>query len=106
MMSKERPVSFSKSINLSEADNEGRVITAEFKHFNLVNCYVPNAGQKLERLAWRTGVFEDKMTSYLKALAESKPVFYSGDLNVAFAEIDIHDSKKNQKSAGHTPQER
>ena len=35
-----------------------------------------------------------------------KPVIYVGDLNVAHREIDIHNPKGNEKSAGFTPQER
>jgi len=34
---------------IKEHDDEGRVITVEFKHFYLVNTYIPNSGQKLER---------------------------------------------------------
>jgi exonuclease III len=34
-------------------DGEGRTITMEFDSFILVACYVPNAGQKLERLSYR-----------------------------------------------------
>lgn len=33
---------------------EGRTITLEFPNFYLVNCYVPNSGQRLERLSYRT----------------------------------------------------
>lgn len=32
-----------------EHDNEGRVITAEFEKYYLVNSYVPNSGARLER---------------------------------------------------------
>lgn len=32
---------------------EGRTITIEFPHFYIVNCYVPNSGQRLERLSYR-----------------------------------------------------
>ena len=35
-------------------DDEGRTITAEYETHYLVLTYVPNAGQKLERLAYRT----------------------------------------------------
>jgi hypothetical protein len=37
------------------ADDEGRVITAEFGGCVLVNVYVPNSGMGLERLQLRTG---------------------------------------------------
>ena len=39
---------------LPQHDDEGRTITAEYETHYLVLTYVPNAGQKLERLAYRT----------------------------------------------------
>ena len=34
-------------------DQEGRLMTAEFKDFYLVNVYVPNSKRGLERLSYR-----------------------------------------------------
>lgn len=90
------------------ADMEGRVITLFLRNsVCLVNAYVPNAGGKLARLDYRTTVFEPAMRSYLESLASTGySVVYCGDLNVAHQPLDIHNSKGNAKSAGHTPQER
>lgn len=88
-----------------EADAEGRVLTVKLSNdLTVVNAYVPNAGGKLKRLEYRTGVWEPAMRGFLKSL--EGPVIYSGDLNCAHNEIDIHNSKGNQKSSGHTPEER
>ena len=38
---------------LTEHDKEGRVLTAEYKDFFLVNVYVPNSKRELERLPYR-----------------------------------------------------
>ena len=38
----------------SRFSGEGRAITVEFPSFFLVNTYVPNSGQKLDRLDYRT----------------------------------------------------
>lgn len=89
------------------ADSEGRVLTLFLPNsICLVNAYVPNAGSKLVRLDYRTTVFEPAMRTYLASLAEKHSVIYCGDLNVAYQPLDIHNSKGNAKSAGHTPQER
>lgn len=94
-------------MGLEEADFEGRVLTCYFENgLALVNAYVPNSGGKLARLGFRTSSFEPAMRHYLNRLAEDHSVVYCGDLNVAHMPIDIHNSKGNQKSAGHTPQER
>lgn len=96
-----------KGMGLAEADYEGRVLTCYFTNgLALVNAYVPNSGGKLARLGFRTETFEPAMRVFLNELMEDNRVLYCGDLNVAHAPIDIHNSKGNQKSAGHTPQER
>lgn len=88
---------------------EGRTITIEFPDFYLVNCYVPNSGQKLERLTYRTEEWDPYFFSYLKSLESTgKPVILTGDLNVAHLDLDIHNptAKHISKQSGLTPQER
>lgn len=89
---------------LSE-NNEGRLITAEFEKFYLVNCYVPNSKRELERLDYRKE-WEDDLRKYLVELDKTKPVIYCGDLNVAHEEIDLKNPKTNHQSAGFTDDER
>ncbi|KAF0684568.1 Aste57867_23486 [Aphanomyces stellatus] len=90
-----------------EEDNEGRCIALEFNRFWFVHTYVPNAGQKLERLSYRTEEWDMTLQAALKELEKTKPVIWCGDLNVAHEEIDIHDPKGNRnKSAGFTEAER
>lgn len=86
-------------------DNEGRVITAEYDDFFLVNVYTPNSKRELERLDYRC-TWEDNFRQYLLTLDAVKPVVLCGDLNVAHKEIDLKNPKTNTKNAGFTPQER
>jgi exonuclease III len=45
---------------------------------------VPNSGQKLERLEYRTQQWDLALRAYVAALeSEGKPVIITGDLNVA-----------------------
>ena len=53
VFTKERPLSVSYGIGLPEHDSEGRVITAEYPEFYLVNVYTPNSQQELARLSYR-----------------------------------------------------
>ena len=50
--------------------------------------------------------FEDDMLQYLKKLDAIKPVIYTGDLNVAFQEIDLKNPDTNHMNPGFTDQER
>ena len=43
VFTKEEPISVAYGIGIDEHDHEGRVITAEYENFYLVNVYVPNS---------------------------------------------------------------
>lgn len=68
----------------------------------VVNVYVPNSGEGLKRLDYRVGSWDVAFADYLAGLSAKKPVILTGDLNCAHQEIDIHDPKRNLKSAGFT----
>lgn len=68
----------------------------------VVNVYVPNSGEGLKRLDYRVGSWDVAFGDYLASLGEKKPVILTGDLNCAHQEIDIHDPKRNLRSAGFT----
>ena len=85
---------------------EGRVLTAEFENFHLVNVYVPNSKNGLERLELRGKLWDPELLRYLKELEKTKPVVVCGDFNAAHEEIDIARPKTNHHSAGFTNEER
>ncbi len=105
IFTKIEPINVSYGIGIEEHDQEGRVITLEFKNFYLVNCYTPNAQRELTRLEYRMK-WEDDFREYLKKLDKSKPVILCGDLNVAHNEIDLKNPKSNKGNAGFTDEER
>ena len=75
-------------IGLAEHDTEGRVITAEFPDFYLVNVYTPNSGAELLRLDYRQQ-WDLAFYDFLKKLEADKPVLVCGDMNVAHTDIDL-----------------
>ena len=105
IFTKERPLKVTPHIGVTEHDNEGRVLTAEYADFFLVNVYVPNSKRELTRLAYRQQWDKDFL-AYLKKLEKKKPVIWCGDLNVAHTEIDLSNPKSNAKNHGFTPEER
>lgn len=105
VFTKEKPLNVTYGIGIEEHDQEGRIITAEYEKFYLVNCYTPNSKRELERLEYRK-IWENEIRKYLKKLEETKPVIYCGDLNVAHEEIDLKNPKTNHYSAGFTDEER
>lgn len=86
--------------------SEGRVLTAEFEQFFLVNVYTPNSKNELERLSLRAKQWDPAFLNYLLTLEKTKPVVVCGDFNAAHEEIDIARPKTNHHSAGFTDEER
>lgn len=105
ILSKKAPLNVFYDIGVEEHDQEGRVITAEFADFYVVTVYVPNSGNELVRLDYRSQ-WDIDFLNYLKKLEESKPVIVCGDFNVAHEPIDLARPKPNyNKSAGYTQKE-
>jgi exodeoxyribonuclease-3 len=102
---KKAPAKVSNGVDILEHDGEGRVQTAEFDDFFLVNVYVPNSKRDLSRLTYRQKWDRDFL-AYLKGLEKKKPVVFCGDLNVAHTEIDLANPKANVHNHGFTPEER
>ncbi len=86
--------------------SEGRVITAEFDKFFLVNVYTPNAKDDLTRLNFRYAHWDKAFLDHLKILEKTKPVITCGDFNVAHEEIDLENPKANRGEHGFTDEER
>lgn len=106
ILTKTEPLDVRLGIGEDEHDREGRVITAEFPDYYLVNVYVPNSGRELLRLDYRVRSWGPAFLRFLKDLEKRKPVIFCGDLNVAHKEIDLARPKANVKNAGFTPEER
>ena len=102
ILTKPRTLAINSDIGITEHDLEGRVLCAEYENFYLVNVYVPNSGQKLDRLDYRKEWDKDFL-AYLKKLEKKKPVIACGDFNVAHTAIDLKNDKSNyNKTAGYT----
>ncbi len=105
IFTKHTPLSVSYGIGDAHLDNEGRVITLEYREFWLVTCYTPNAQRGLARIDHRME-WDEAFRGYLRRLDEVKPVVICGDLNVAHQEIDLKNPASNRGNAGFSDQER
>ncbi len=89
-----------------DTNTEGRVTAAEFDDFWVVSVYTPNSKGKLERLGLRTEQWDKAFLAYMQELEQTKPVIFTGDLNVAHTEIDLARPDDNHKAHGFTDEER
>lgn len=106
ILSRKKPLAVANGIGSPQHDGEGRVITAEFRDFYLVNVYTPNSRRDLARLGYRTREWTPAFISHVAALQKVKPVVFCGDMNVAHREIDLARPRENTRNAGFTPEER
>lgn len=104
------PLQVTSSMGKKDHDSEGRIITMDFPLFTLANVYVPNSGQNLERLSYRTQEWDKDLLEYMQRKEQERglPVIWLGDLNVAHKAYDCwNDGAKHlEKQAGTTKEER
>lgn len=89
-----------------DPNKEGRVLTAEFSNFYVVNVYTPNSKGDLSRLPLRHKQWDPAFLEYSTWLKSKKPVIFCGDLNVAHTEDDLANPKENEGEHGFTKEER
>ncbi|CAM9781662.1 unnamed protein product [Chrysoparadoxa australica] len=103
-------ISVSRGMDLAEGDAEGRVMTVEYESCFVVNSYTPNAGDKLQRLTWRTTTWDAKLADYVSNLSAThgKPAILGGDLNAVDKDVDFFNphEPRAKKQACTTPEER
>ncbi|CAF0794509.1 unnamed protein product [Brachionus calyciflorus] len=105
IMSRSEPITVKYGINDEEFDKEGRVMIAEYDKFYLINSYVPNVGAELVRLGYRLK-WAEVLRKYLASLEKTKPIIWTGDLNVAHNRIDLKYPSSHLHSACFTIEER
>lgn len=105
ILTKKKPLSIKKGIDIEEHDQEGRVLTLEFEKYFVVTVYVPNSGGELLRLPYRK-TWDTAFLLFLKKLEKTKPVLVCGDFNVAHRDIDLARPKANyNRGAGYMQEE-
>jgi len=101
-----KPIMVTEGIGKPELDDEGRILSAHFKDFVLLNVYFPNGGGGPERLDYKLRYY-DAFLSYIERLKrEGKHIIFTGDVNTAHTEIDLARPKENAQNTGFLPIER
>ncbi len=105
LFTKPTPLSVVYGMGIEEFDSEGRILTAEYDEFYLLNIYFPNAQHGLTRLDFKIA-FDEALLNYAEKLRKNKPLIMMGDFNVAHTEKDIARPKENEGNAGYTKEEK
>lgn len=103
---RDEPQDVRYGIGIKEIDQEGRVLTTEFKNFSLVNAYFPNSQRDHARLDFKIQFCKAMLRFCEREREKGKSVLVCGDFNIAHQEIDLRNPKTNTKNAGFLPEER
>jgi exodeoxyribonuclease III len=106
IFSKKEPLSLKYGIGVPEIDREGRVITAEYQNFTLINSYFPNSQREGTRLHFKLRFCQEFLKYCQKLKKKGKNLVLCADWNIAHTEIDLKNPKTNMKNAGFLPEER
>ncbi len=104
--SKAQPIAVRTGFEDARFDKDGRILISDFERFVFFNIYFPNGGRGPEwvkhKLEFYTR-FLDVVAGYSR---QGQSVVVTGDVNTAYAEIDLARPKENVKHSGFMPEER
>jgi exodeoxyribonuclease-3 len=105
IISKTKPNHVEYNTGIELADNEGRVLRADFDDVSVISLYLPSGTNEL-RLDLKFQ-FMDDFQEYITNLKKEIPnLVIVGDYNICHTEIDIHNPKGLSKTSGFLPEER
>ncbi len=103
---KVKPKKVEHGMGIKKFDEEGRIITAYFKDFVILNVYFPNGGQGQHRIDYKMEFYTAFLKHINKLRKSGKNVIFCGDVNTAHTEIDLARPKANAERTGFLPFER
>ncbi len=106
IFTKIKPKNVVYGCGIAEYDFEGRVIRADFDDFSVMSVYHPSGSSGDERQAFKMKWLSD-YTNYINEVKKTQPnLILSGDFNICYKAIDIHNPKSNANTSGFLPEER
>jgi exodeoxyribonuclease-3 len=82
------------------------VLISTFPWFVLLNTYFPSGTSGPDRVAYKLAFYQRFLTILRAYLGAGQPVIIAGDVNTAYAEIDLARPRENRKTSGFLPEER
>jgi len=106
ILSKIKPDNVVYGCGITEYDQEGRMLRADFGDRSVFSCYFPSGTSGEVRQDVKMKFLSDIQEWFDQFKKERSKLIVCGDYNIANHEIDIHDPKGNKKTSGFLPEER
>lgn len=103
---REKPLSVTAGLGISEFDAEGRYLCADFADYSVVSLYLPSGSSGEERQGVKFKFMEAFLPHLQELRASGREVVVCGDWNIAHKEIDLKNWRGNRKNSGFLPEER
>jgi exodeoxyribonuclease-3 len=104
--SRGEPQAVTRGLGGEHFDREGRVLISTIYGITIINTYFPSGSSGSDRVAYKLDFYKrflDVLRGYIDA---GVPVIVAGDVNTAYAEIDLARPSSNRKTSGFLPEER
>jgi exodeoxyribonuclease-3 len=106
LYSRVKPLEVVEGLGVPHFDREGRVLTARYADFTLVNAYFPNGQRDHARVPFKME-FCAAFLDYCEGLRKSgESLVLCGDFNTAHREIDLKRPRENRNTTGFLALER
>ncbi len=93
-------------IGIERFDREGRVLISTLPAFTLFNVYFPSGSSGPDRVAYKLDFYSQLLKIFHGYIERGERVVIAGDVNTAYAEIDLARPRENKKTSGFLPEER
>jgi exodeoxyribonuclease-3 len=104
--SREAPLAVSRGLDDARFDGEGRVLVSRFAEFLFFNIYFPSGSSGPERVAHKLAFYTRFLDVITPLIAAGERIIVAGDVNTAYAEIDLARPRENIRTSGFMPEER
>lgn len=101
-----QPFAVRRGLGDPRFDGDGRVLISEFPWFTFYNIYFPSGNRGPDWVAYKLAFYRCFLDLIGPDLAAGKPLVVVGDVNTAYAEIDLARPRENKRTSGFMPEER